>query len=157
MNLNPFAKRQSVCPLPFVYWDIGMFKRKSSSFYTSFPRSSTPTFLFHGQAGHCKVGHCMYSQYCYTLAHSFGWFFQHIFIRCWCQQALQFFRPFFARPPFLTGLHVFLSRKLLRVFQEWTVVPRHGRSGFRQNDVLHVFDFKAPRDNSLLKCTLMRG
>jgi hypothetical protein len=32
-------------------------------------------------------------------------------------------------------------------------VPRHGRSGFRQNDVLHVFDFKAPRDNSLLKCT----
>jgi hypothetical protein len=34
-------------------------------------------------------------------------------------------------------------------------VPTHGRSGsgFRQNDVLHVFDIKAPRGNSLLKCT----
>ena len=34
-------------------------------------------------------------------------------------------------------------------------MPTHGRSGsgFRQNDVLHVFDMKAPRGNSLLKCT----
>jgi hypothetical protein len=146
MHLKPFARRLS---LSTAFCLLGTSKKTLASlkevlqFLHLPPRPSTPTFLFHRQAGHC-----MYSQYCRALAHLFGWLYQHIYARCWCQQALLLFRPLFVRPSFLTP-------ELLRALQEWTLVPTHGRSGsgFRQNDVLHVFDMKAPRGNSLLKCT----